>query len=50
MAVVITGKLDDDVTTGGATGQTDRSHCRLSACRDETHLLDRIHPLDDGVR
>ena len=49
VAVVVAGELHDRVAAGEPAGHADGAHGRLGAARHQAHLLDRRHPLDDGL-
>ena len=47
VAVVAARELEDAVATSRAAREPDRAHRRLRAGRDQPHLLDRRHRVDD---
>ena len=50
MAVIVAGKLHDQVAAREAAGQPDRTHRGLGAGTHHSHLLDRGHRRDDQFR
>ena len=47
MPVVAAGELQDPVAASRRAGEPDRAHRRLGPRRDEPHLVDRRHRIDD---